>query len=307
MPNVILATSGYDHTIKFWEAPSGICYRTIPLNPDSQVNKLHITPSKEFVAAAGNPYIRFFEANTNNPSPIMSFDGHSGNVTGIGFQEDGKWMYSCSEDSSIKIWDLRAPGCQREFKCDAAVNSVLLHPNQGEILCGLQNGAVQVWDMTSGTKSKEEVPFGEVAVRSVTMARDATTVVAANNKGMCAVYELEKSDTSVMSEAQRIEAHKSYILKCLISPSSNVMATTSADQTIKIWARDKGKSTFSHTKTLTGHQRWVWDCVFSADSAYLVSASSDHSARLWDITQGDSIRHYTGHHKAVTCLALQDT
>ena len=35
MPNVILATSGYDHTIKFWEAPSGICYRTIQLNPDS--------------------------------------------------------------------------------------------------------------------------------------------------------------------------------------------------------------------------------------------------------------------------------
>lgn len=30
MPSVILATAGYDHTIRFWEAPSGICYRTIP-------------------------------------------------------------------------------------------------------------------------------------------------------------------------------------------------------------------------------------------------------------------------------------
>jgi len=26
---VILATGGYDHTIRFWEALSGICYRTI--------------------------------------------------------------------------------------------------------------------------------------------------------------------------------------------------------------------------------------------------------------------------------------
>ena len=26
---VILATAGYDHTIKLWEATSGICYRTL--------------------------------------------------------------------------------------------------------------------------------------------------------------------------------------------------------------------------------------------------------------------------------------
>lgn len=34
MPSVILATAGYDHTIRFWEAPSGICYRTVQY-PDS--------------------------------------------------------------------------------------------------------------------------------------------------------------------------------------------------------------------------------------------------------------------------------
>jgi len=31
---VILATAGYDHTIRFWEALSGICYRTVQY-PDS--------------------------------------------------------------------------------------------------------------------------------------------------------------------------------------------------------------------------------------------------------------------------------
>lgn len=33
-PSVILATASYDHTIKFWEAGSGRCYRTIQY-PDS--------------------------------------------------------------------------------------------------------------------------------------------------------------------------------------------------------------------------------------------------------------------------------
>lgn len=31
---VILATAGYDHTIRFWQARSGICHRTVQ-HPDS--------------------------------------------------------------------------------------------------------------------------------------------------------------------------------------------------------------------------------------------------------------------------------
>ena len=55
-----------------------------------------------------------------------------------------------------------------------------------------------------------------------------------------------------------------------------------------------------------GHQRWVWDAIFSADSAYLVTASSDQTARLWDLRQGETLRHYPGHHKAVICVAMHD-
>jgi G protein beta subunit-like protein len=64
---------------------------------------------------------------------------------------------------------------------------------------------------------------------------------------------------------------------------------------------------FSLDKTLAAHQRWVWDCVFSADSEYLVTGSSDQTARLWDISRGEVIKNYTGHHKAVVCVALNDS
>ena len=32
MPTVILATAGYDHTIRLWEARNGFCYRTLQFN-----------------------------------------------------------------------------------------------------------------------------------------------------------------------------------------------------------------------------------------------------------------------------------
>ena len=64
-------------------------------------------------------------------SQVTSYDGHSSNVTAVGFQKDGKWMYTGSEDGTIKIWDLRASGCQRNYDTGGvAVNDVVLHPNQ---------------------------------------------------------------------------------------------------------------------------------------------------------------------------------
>lgn len=36
------------------------------------------------------------------------------------------------------------------------------------------------------------------------------------------------------------------------------------------------------------------------------TASSDCTARLWDAATGETIRQYTGHQKAVLCVALND-
>jgi len=37
----------------------------------------------------------------------MTYDSHTNNVMAVGFQCDAKWMYSGSEDGTVKIWDLR--------------------------------------------------------------------------------------------------------------------------------------------------------------------------------------------------------
>lgn len=64
---------------------------------------------------------------------------------------------------------------------------------------------------------------------------------------------------------------------------------------------------FPLESTLDEHQRWVWDCAFSADSAYLVTACSDHFSRLWELSSQTIIRQYTGHHRGVVSVALNDT
>lgn len=326
MPSVVLATSSYDHTIRFWEAPSGICYRTIQ-HPESQVNALAISPDKQCLATAGFKHVRLYSIGTNNPNPIKNFEGHTANVTCVGFQREGKWMFTGSEDQTIKIWDLRSCRCTREYKCLGGVNSLSLHPNQGELFSGDQNGNVRIWDLAADQCVQELVPDEEVAIRSVCVGDNGKICVAANNKGVVFVWNIHYDNntnssnnnnanntpngtrtgsiTNSVSQLQplkKIQAHKKYILKALLSPDCRQLATASADHTVKLWRTDD----WTLHKTLSGHQRWVWDAAYSADSAYLVTASSDNSARLWDLSRGETIRHYTGHHKPVVCVALND-
>ena len=48
-----------------------------------------------------------YDLNSNNPNPVINYDGVSKNITSVGFHEDGRWMYTGGEDYMARIWDLR--------------------------------------------------------------------------------------------------------------------------------------------------------------------------------------------------------
>jgi target of rapamycin complex subunit LST8 len=51
-----------------------------------------------------------FDLQSLNANPLINYDGVPRNVTVVGFQEDGKWMFTGGEDNSARIWDLRFGG-----------------------------------------------------------------------------------------------------------------------------------------------------------------------------------------------------
>ncbi|KAI9470051.1 MAG: WD40-repeat-containing domain protein [Benjaminiella poitrasii] len=304
--SVILVTAGYDNTIRFWEALSGICSKTIK-HPDSQVNRLCISPDKTILAAAGNHSVRLYDITSNNDNPFIVFGEHTGNIIATGFHGEGRWMFTASEDGRLKIWDTRSgrnPVLTRNFDNGAPISDAVMHANQGELITCDQNGAVKIWDLTAHACTHELVPEEGVPMRSVTVASDGSMLIAVNNKGNCYVWKLPTgTDSNEVEPIHQFQAHNNYILRVMLSPDTKLLATCSADNTAKIWNVEKNFELFL---TLQGHQRWVWDCAFSADSAYLVTASSDHVSRLWELQNGETIRQYNGHHKAAVCVALND-
>jgi G protein beta subunit-like protein len=313
MPGVILCTASYDRTIRFWEATTGHCHHSVQYT-DPQVNALAITHNKEFLAAAGNSHVRLYHLNSvfsnSQQSPIIgSFDGHTANILALGFNSTDQWLYTGSEDTTLKLWDMRSFTIQRNYKCSGAVNSVALHPNQGELISGDELGALRVWDLSADKCVYKVHPDGRTGIRSVSVSTDGQKCACATNKGDVFVYELKRSDYTTLQLLYRFKAHNRYILRCIISPDVKQICTASADHSVKLWdisSLDENNREVLLTDTLEGHKRWVWDCAYSSDSAYLVTASSDLTARLWDLSKGEAIKEYRGHQKAVVCIALND-
>ncbi|KAL8971068.1 MAG: hypothetical protein Q9183_001229 [Haloplaca sp. 2 TL-2023] len=320
--SVILCTAGYDHTIRFWEALSGICSRTIQ-HSDSQVNRLCISPDKRWLAVAGNQNVKLYDIRSTNPNPVLTFDGHTANVTGVAFHCEGKWMVTSSEDASVKIWDTRSGTIQRNYNHNHPVNDVVIHPNQGELIACDRGGDVRVWDLGENKCTHQLIPEEDVSVASVTVASDGSLLCAGNNLGNVYLWQMKQNrDVTSLIPITSFQAHNAYVTRVLLSPDVRHLATCSADHNARIWAidpdaphnikgtdngpLDRAPGSLPLETSLDSHQRWVWDCAFSADSAYLVTACSDHYARLWELNTSSVIRQYNGHHRGAVCVALND-
>ncbi|NXC22017.1 LST8 protein, partial [Corythaeola cristata] len=293
---VILATAGYDHTVRFWQAHSGICTRTV-----QHQDSVSFTGAGGGLGRGGRAGPAAPRAPRWAPSPAAP---------------RGRWgrLHALTRARSAPFrCRSRNLQCQRIFQVNAPINCVCLHPNQAELIVGDQSGAIHIWDLKTD-HNEQLIPEPEVSVNSVHIDPDASYMAAVNSSGNCYVWNLTGGigeEVTQLIPKTKIPAHNRYALQCKFSPDSTLLATCSADQTCKIW-RTSNFSLMTELSIKSNNpgetsRGWMWDCAFSGDSQYIVTASSDNLARLWCVETGEIKREYSGHQKAVVCLAFNDS
>ena len=109
-----------------------------------------ITPDRKYLGVAAHNTVKVYDIFSHESE--VSYDGHTGNITSLGFQKDNKWFFTSSEDGTLKIFDFKSTGYMRNFNNNGVmVNCAVLHPNQVEIIFGDQSGRIRVWDLTTNT------------------------------------------------------------------------------------------------------------------------------------------------------------
>jgi COMPASS component SWD3 len=95
-----------------------------------------------------------------------------------------------------------------------------------------------------------------------------------------------------------LEGHARAVSSARFSPSSgDLIASTSADDTAKLWRSSDG----TLLRTLAGHERGLSDACWSPGGQYLCTASDDRTLRLWDVETGKCLRTLRGHTNYVMC------
>ncbi|MEM8613234.1 MAG: AAA-like domain-containing protein [Cyanobacteria bacterium P01_H01_bin.105] len=145
-----------------------------------------------------------------------------------------------------------------------------------------------------------------------------------------------------MSERNRFSGHEASVLEVAYSPDGEFVATTSADQTVKLWATDGqllhsfagNATTFGlafhpqqpllsatnldgslqiwnlETKaleqTIQAHEGAAWDVEFSPTGDFLVSGGADRQVKVWSL-DGRLLNTLSGHEGMVWQVAVSPT
>ena len=109
-----------------------------------------------------------------------------------------------------------------------------------------------------------------------------------------------------------LEGHSRCITSLLFHPSnSSLIATTSRDNTAKLWRLSADNSPATCIKTMEGHTDRVKSIAFHPSLPLLLTGSLDSTAKLWNLSSDGScancIDTLEGHEEGVTFVAFHHT
>lgn len=100
-------------------------------------------------------------------------------------------------------------------------------------------------------------------------------------------------------ELNRLQGHQDRVKDVSFSPDGTILASASADNTVKLWNAKDGIL----LATLTGHNDNVLSVSFSPDGKILASTGRDGTIKLWNVKSGTLVQTFTGHRDRLASIS----
>ncbi|KAJ6544478.1 quinon protein alcohol dehydrogenase-like superfamily [Mycena capillaripes] len=314
------------------------------LSGSTPVQSLMISKSGDAVVASYlNSSSKVWNTSTGTETLLIP-EGRSTISTLI--SSDGKRLIEAMYLGSICLWDVNAQTNVATFHVrdvgithKTALFCVALAADDCTIVCGFEDGMVQIWNVQSQLPLTPLLPGHDDTVNSVAFSHDQKMIVSGSEDHTLRIW----SPTGV--HQRTLQGHTDAVHAVTFSPDDSKIASASSDETMKIWDALSGvlllicrhspgewvlavKFTHSGHRVATGSSHCnirIWDCesgqevisplslhrhhvrslVFSPDDNTIFSGSDDSHVRIWSLANKRPHRSSQPRHtNYVTCVAL---
>jgi len=229
---------------------------------------------------------------------LANLKGHTGTVYDLDFSSNGKFLASCAEDRTARLWNVKDFSLRDHKYVRANVEfdhatSVAFSPDSKAFLVSLFiEQTVRVFKLTKNKDGNgpsivvsQEFDFPKVhkteIIRVAIHASSAGSYVMTAGKDTTIVIWTTKGD--VLEKVDTLLVYNNF---AAMSPCGNLIAASGFTSDVKLWHVQFKNNEFKQVARafeLKGHKAGVHSFSFTLDSKRMASASKDGTWKIWDI------------------------
>lgn len=252
-----LVSAGAEGTTRLWDVATGACERVA--QGRKPCSSLLFSPDGEEVAAGYQGVV--FVDSARDLSPRLELE-HPGRVLALAFVDEGRALFSGSDERTIRVWDMETGRLDKE-----------LQPHNGPIsLLWTRPGEPAVFALGAWRIDRIELP----GLRQSPFLSDPEIYLgsAISNEGRLVVTtgarDLRVWDFAADAGCLRLGGHKGRVA-AVLSPDGTAIATGDSLGSVRLWDSADGKLLAEWTE----HRARVRSLAFSADGRLIASGSID--------------------------------
>uniref|UniRef100_A0A0G4FY98 Lissencephaly-1 homolog n=1 Tax=Chromera velia CCMP2878 TaxID=1169474 RepID=A0A0G4FY98_9ALVE len=211
---------------------------------------------------------------------------HTDVVNGLCFDPSGSRLASCSNDLTVKIFEVGGVELRRTlFGHDEPVSGVLFVGGGERLLSCSRDATIRLWETETGFcirtfsirlwDGDSESPIGELWGHTHVVERiEFLPSEALDRVGVASRHVADFNRHMKDEEANDNDA------------ASALLVSASRDKSVKVWLVPLRQCVM----TLSGHANWVRSVAAYPSGRFVLSSSDDRSLRLWDLSSGREVK-----------------